>query len=197
MASVKLINQIMDIIDPGAAALRKKSKDLEDMSKKELEDLNGLREDVEAIIEAVEDHQATTMRLLVVGQIQYDGSEEVYTVALGPYGARGVLSDPEKFKKAAEASTKAHEAGGRLAWDTKTQRGKGKYMVVPVFRTPRDAWDFYRDGDAVRDDVEEIVEAVPYEIVPPCTCGLRPGSGHQAVMGIKVEHKCHRHVKEE
>lgn len=186
MASVKLVKTIKAIIDP-------EWQTLDDVEAKALED------DVLDIIEAVEEHQGSTQRLLVVGQIQYDGSEEVHTVALGPFGARGVLDTPDKFKKAAEASTAAHEKGGRLAWDTKTGRGSGRYMVVPLFRTPVDAWNFYRSSGGVGPDV--IVRNIEAsirgpqleEILPACTCGVRPESGHQSVMGVPVTRKCYRH----
>jgi len=188
MASVKLVKQIAAVIDPKTAEYEKIK--LFDRTDEQSRDLSDLYADCEEIIELVEDHQATTRRLLVVGQIRYDGSETLHTVALGPYGARGVLSDDEKFRKAAEASTAAHEAGGRLAWDTRTGKGKGRYMVVPIFRTPRDAWDFYRASSDVSEDelteqIEVAIEREPYEIVPACICGHRSKS------------KCYRHNKEQ
>ncbi len=187
MASVKLVKQIAAVIDPKTAEYEKIK--LFDRTDEQSRDLSDLYADCEEIIELVEEHQASTRRLLVVGQIQYDGSSEVYTVALGPYGARGVLSDDEKFHKAAEASTAVHEAGGRLAWDTKTRTGKGRYMVVPLFRTPVDAWNFYRSSSDVSEDeltgqIEVALEGDPYEIVPACICGHRSKS------------KCYRHNKE-
>jgi hypothetical protein len=63
-------------------------------------------------------------------------------------------------------------------------------MVVPIFRTPRDAWDFYRaDSDVSEDEltgqIEVAIEREPYEIVPACICGHRSKS------------KCYRHNKEQ
>lgn len=188
MASVKLVKTIKAIIDPGWQEL-------------EGDEAQDLEEDVLDIIEAVEEHQSSTQRLLVVGQIQYADQEEVYTVALGPFGARGKLDTPEKFKKAAEASTAAHEKGGRLAWDVKTGRGQGRYMVVPLFRTPMDAWNFYRASDPVDHDViVQNIEAsirgpILDEIFPACVCGVRPSSGHKTVQGVPVTRKCYRHME--
>lgn len=190
MASIKLVKAIKAIIDPGWQEL-------------EGDEAQALEEDVLDIIEAVEEHQGSTQRLLVVGQIQYADQEEVYTVALGPFGARGKLDTPEKFKKAAEDSTAAHEKGGRLAWDTKTGRGKGRYMVVPLFRTPMDAWNFYRassdiDPDELTENIQQAVTASIRgtemdQILPSCTCGVKPESGHRVVQGVRVTRKCFRH----
>lgn len=201
MASKKLVKAIMEIIAPDVAELLKIKEAAR--TDEQAEALADVEEDILDVIEAVEEHQATTMRLLVVGQVRYDGSEELHTVALGPYGARGTLSDQDKFKKAAEASTRAHDQGGRLAWDVRTGRGKGRYMVVPLLRTPRDAWDFYRAGSGVGDDeLEPVVQNIEAsirgsildEILPACTCGVRPESGHQSVQGVRVTRKCYRHV---
>lgn len=190
MASKVLLKKIMALIEPG--------RDLKSLSKEEFEELEA---DALEILETVEDHQATTQRIIVVGQIQYKDDEEPFTVALGPYSARGVLSDPEKFKRAAESHTAAHENGGKLAWDTRTGRGRGRYMVVPVLRTARDAWDFYRGAGVVDlDELDLIINNFtnamnddPVEILPSCTCGLRASSGHQSVMGVPVTRKCYRH----
>lgn len=199
MASLKLVRALAEELDPEMAELFKiKAKD---RTRQQTDDLQRLIEDMEVVVDIVEAHQAETQRLLVVGQIQYDGSEEVYTVALGPFGARGKLDTPEKFKKAAEDSTAAHEKGGRLAWDVKTGRGQGRYMVVPLFRTPRDAWDFYRasddiDPDVIAQNIEASIRGPALdEIYPACVCGVRPESGHQSVMGVKVTRKCYRHLE--
>lgn len=193
MASKVLLKKIMALIEPG--------KDLKSLSEEEFEELEA---DALEILETVEEHQATSQRIIVVGQVQYKDDETPFTVALGPYSARGVLSDPEKFKKAAQDHTAAHENGGKLAWDTRTGRGRGRYMVVPVFRSARDAWDFYRgSGDLGDDELEVITESItasldydPVEILPSCTCGLRASSGHQSVMGVPVTRKCYRHKME-
>lgn len=188
MASKKLMKAIMEILEP---------EGWDDLSPEELEDFE---DDVIDIIEAVEAHQAETLRLLVVGQIQHDGSDKVHTVALGPYGARGKLDTMEKFNKAAQGSTAAHDQGGKLAWDARTGKGKGRYMVVPLLRTPRDAWDLYRTDSSINPDAvaENIVQSFGIanpDVVPSCTCGVRPESGHQNVMGIPVTRKCFRHME--
>lgn len=186
--SVKLVKSLMTVIDP----------DWKELGTDQLAEFEGLINDV---IDAVEEHQATTQRLLVVGQIQHDGSEDVHTVALGPFGARGTLSDPAKFRKAAESSTAAHTSGGKLAWDVKTSKGRGKYMIVPLLKTPRDAWDFYR-GTSDEDLPEELVKGIEAsirgpilnEILPTCVCGVRATSGYANVQGVPVTRKCFRHL---
>lgn len=204
MASKTLIKKIMQILAPDVADYLKIKA--ADRTPEQVEDLEDLEEDILDVLEAIEEHESTSKRLIVVGQIQHKDSEELHTVALGPYGARGVLSDEEKFRKAAEASTAAHDAGGKLAWDTRTGQGQGRYMVVPVFRTPRDAWDFYRtssdiDSDELVEHVEQMIEdsirgPVMNDVMPACVCGVRASSGHQSVQGVPVTRKCYRHLGE-
>ena len=104
----------------------------------------------EACIQALDDIRAKTHRLAVVGQIRYGPQEATHTVVLGPFSARGILDTQEKFKRATEGGTAAREAGQHLAWDSKTGTGEGRFMLVPAFFKPRDAWDFHR-GPAKRD----------------------------------------------
>lgn len=156
------------------------------------------------ILDAVERLQGEARRIITVGQIYYDGSEKPYTVALGPYSARGKLDTPEKWEKAAGGHTASREDGGRLAWDTSTKLGKGRFMVVPILRSARDAWDFFRGSEL--EPVAEILAGSPdnpifetsirgdsVDVGPVCTCGLRESSGHQNVMGVKVTKGCMRH----
>ncbi len=126
----------------------------------------------EELIEVVEEFHANAERLLVVGQVQPEGDESLYTVALGPFTARGTLDTEAKWDKAAKESTKAHEAGGKLAWHTTSKKGRGRYMVVPIFKSPRDVWDTF-GGGAVKEEVTEYVEATNDPIVPVCSCGNR------------------------
>lgn len=98
----------------------------------------------ELAIQALDDCRGRTHRIAVVGQIQYGPQEPTYTVALGPFSSRGHLDSPEKFRQATQGGTAARDAGRYLAWDTKTGTGKGRFMLVPVFRSARDAWDFHR-----------------------------------------------------
>jgi hypothetical protein len=101
----------------------------------------------ELAIQALDDLRARTHRLAVVGQLQFTEAQETHTVILGPFSSRGVLDGPDKFAKATQGGTAAREAGQHLAWDTKTGTGHGRFMLVPAFRSPRDAWDFFRpDG---------------------------------------------------
>lgn len=158
----------------------------------------------EQILETVERLQGEARRIITVGQIYYDGSEKPYTVALGPYSARGNLDSLEKWNKAAEGHTKSRDDGGKLAWDTSTKLGKGRFMVVPILRSARDAWDFFRGSEL--EPVAEILAGSPenpifetsirgtsVDVGPVCICGLRESSGHQSVMGVKVTKGCPRH----
>ncbi|MFJ2176436.1 hypothetical protein ACIOHE_26535 [Streptomyces sp. NPDC087851] len=126
----------------------------------------------EAVIEALDDVRSRTHRLAVVGQIGYGAQGTTHTVVLGPFSARGVLDSPEKFERATEAGTAARTAGQGLAWDARTGLGKGRFMLAPIFFRPRDAWDFFRGAGPAAEAVAEVVESLPREIGPVCSCGL-------------------------
>ncbi|UQA91671.1 hypothetical protein [Streptomyces halobius] len=102
-------------------------------------------EEVAALaIEALDETRSRSHRLAVVGQIRFGPQEMTHTVILGPFSSRGVLDNREKFLKAVQGGTAARDAGQHLAWDAKTGTGTGRFMLVPAFTKPRDAWDFYR-----------------------------------------------------
>ncbi|MFC5799149.1 hypothetical protein [Streptomyces formicae] len=93
-------------------------------------------------------------------------------MVLGPFSARGILDSQEKFERAIQGGTAARELGQHLAWDSKTGRGRGRFMLAPAFFKPRDAWDFYR-GTGPAEAVAEVIEHLPRDIVPACTCGMK------------------------
>lgn len=119
------------------------------------------------------DKDSQTRRLAVVGQISYGPQEPTHTVVLGPFSARGILDSEEKFQRATEGGTAAREVGQHLAWDSKTNRGRGRFMLAPAFMKPRDAWDFYRGADPAQHIVQALTESRPLHLGPVCTCGLQ------------------------
>lgn len=149
----------------------------------------------ELCIDALDEARGRTHRLLVVGQIQHhEAPGNHHTVALGPFSARGVLDSPEKFERATGGGSAAREAGRGLAWDSKTGKGKGRFMLVPCFRTSRDAYDFFRESGPSKPEWREIGDAISRDIEPACSCGLTktfpcPQCGRES------EHYCHRHSK--
>ena len=123
--------------------------------------------------DALDDIRARTHRLAVVGQIQYGPQEATHTVVLGPFTARGILDTPEKFQAAVQGGTAAREVGQHLAWDSKTGKGAGRFMLAPVFWKPRDAWDFYRGAGPAPVIAQALSDIPPKTIKPVCICGLR------------------------
>lgn len=109
--------------------------------------LRTAEEIAELCIDAIDEVRARTRRLAVVGQIQFRPQEETHTVILGPFSCRGVLDHPDKLRKAVEGGSAARTAGQGLAWDPKTQTGRGRFMLAPAFMRPRDAWDFHREEE--------------------------------------------------
>jgi len=131
-------------------------------------------EEVAALaIQALDDVRSRTHRLAVVGQIQYGPQEETHTVVLGPFSSPLLLDSEEKFRAVLERPcTDAREPAEGLAWDPASKRGRGRFMLAPVFLRPRDAWDFYR-GDTIAEEVVHAVTALPRSITPACLCGLK------------------------
>lgn len=124
------------------------------------------------ILEYIDEKRTQTHRLAVVGQIQ-GPQGTTHTVVLGPFRSPLPLTSEERFRAVLERPcTDAREAGERLAWDIKTGRGRGRFMLAPAFVKPSDAWDFYR-GVGPAEDVAEVIEAIPREVGPVCVCGLK------------------------
>lgn len=136
------------------------------------------------------DGDSQARRLAVVGQIQPRPQDPAYTVILGPFHARGTLDSHEKFLRAVGGNVAARESGEHLAWDYKTKKGRGRFMLAPAFMKPRDAWDFWR-GSGPADEVAEVIEAIPAEILPACCCGMKPRPCLHC--GQPAGHYCHRH----
>lgn len=148
-------------------------------------------------IEALDAVRAKSHRLLVVGQIEYhEAPGTTHTVALGPFSARDTLDTPEKFLKATESGSAAREAGQGLAWDSKTGKSRGRFMLVPAFRTGRDAWNYFRDSFGVISEPETWAEIADNAagIEPVCVCGLIKTFDCR-FCGNQVEHYCQRHDK--
>jgi hypothetical protein len=111
------------------------------------------------VIDALDDLRSTTHRLAVVGQIRYGPQEDRHTVVLGPFRSPLLLRDEQRFEEAlTRPCTAARDAGRHLAWDSKTGRGEGRFMLAPAFLKPRDAWDFYRPD--MRADMQHITESI-------------------------------------
>ena len=148
-----------------------------------------------AAIQALDDVRSRTHRLAVVGQIQYGPQEETHMVVLGPFSSPLILDNEEKFRAVlARACVDAREPAEGLAWDPATKRGRGRYMLAPMFLKPRDAWDFYR-GDTVAQEVVEAVAALPRSIQPACLCGLKHRPACR-FCGRAVENTCPLHEPE-
>lgn len=147
------------------------------------------------VLDAIDDRRAKTHRLAVVGQIRYGPQETTHTVVLGPFSARGILDTPEKFERAAQGGTAARDAGEGLAWDTKTGKGQGRFMLAPAFFKPRDAWDFYR-GAGPAEAVAEVAAMIPRVIGPVCLCGLKTAALRCRFCGMDMQHHCPLHERD-
>lgn len=155
-----------------------------------------LEDMAEALADLAEAHYTKTHRIMVVGQISHDGTEKPETVALGPFSARGHLDSREKWEKALSGPVGARKAGEKLAWDVKTGKGRGRYMLVPVFPDPRSAWEFFRPheiAEEVKEGFEISIRGLSADVGPVCICGIRDSSGHSQVQGIAVTRGCPRH----
>ncbi len=124
-------------------------------------------------IDELDDLRSTTHRLAVVGQISHGPQEAVHTVVLGPFRAPLLLRDEQRFRDAlARPCTAAREAGQHLAWDSKTGKGKGRFMLVPAFMKPREAWDFFREKETTETAFQAVERLAPH-LGPVCACGMK------------------------
>lgn len=135
----------------------------------------------EKVIDAYEAEQARTHNMIILGHFRLNESES-YVAAVGPLSTR--------------APARAREIGQRFAWDYKTRRGTGKFVLVPLIRNPNEAWDEARNMQ-----VETVREAAtrgalssdPYG--PACTCGL-PEHPRYNSLGDEAQLSCPRHPEE-
>jgi hypothetical protein len=105
------------------------------------------------------DRDTAVRRLAVVGQLSFGPQEQTHTVVLGPFYAPHKLSTEEKFREAvAKPCAPARDAGRHLAWDYKTGRSQGRFMLAPAFMKANEAWDFYRPD--MRPDMQHITESI-------------------------------------
>lgn len=80
----------------------------------------------ERAIDAYEAAQAKTHNLIVLGHFRVD-DDTSYVAAVGPLSTR--------------ATAAARGLGERFAWDYKTRKGTGKFVLVPLIRNVNEAWD--------------------------------------------------------
>lgn len=83
----------------------------------------------EKAIQAYEEQLAKTHNLIVLGHFRLNETES-YVAAVGPLSTR--------------ATARARGVGERFAWDYKTRKGAGKFVLVPLIRNPNEAWDDLR-----------------------------------------------------
>lgn len=84
---------------------------------------------VDTVISSYEEIQAKAYNLIVLGHFRLD-DDTSYVAAVGPLSTR--------------AKMRAKEVGERFAWDYKSRRGTGKFVLVPLIRNPAEAWDDVR-----------------------------------------------------
>lgn len=163
----------------------------------------------ELAIAALDDVRARSHRMLVVGQIRFQAQEATHTVALGPFTSRGILDSQEKFSRAVQGGVAARTVGQQLAWDVKTGTGAGRFMLVPAFMRPRDAWDFFRP-EKVDEEAKQLTSKMLLEggwreakgaaelkaDLDTWSAGLwaeQSPSEPACTHGLKHEPRCHRH----
>lgn len=158
-------------------------------------------------IDALDEIRARTHRLAVVGQIAFpEAPETAHTVVLGPFSTRGVLDTQGKFLKALGGGSAARTAGQELAWDHKTGKGRGRFMLAPAFLRPRAAWDFYRPAEPdvparfawIAKSIQRWEAGGSREaaVKPVCHCGTRERE-HQTSAGPVATGPCPVHGRRE
>lgn len=126
----------------------------------------------EMAISSYEEMRAKTHNMIVLGHFRLDDDDTSYVAAVGPLSTKAVAS--------------ARAIGERFAWDWRTKRGHGRYVLVPLVRDPNAAWDAARAEQvrAITDHLDlDHVEgegntyyatgSSPYQRTPACVCGTR------------------------
>jgi hypothetical protein len=86
---------------------------------------------VEAMVSSYEDIQARSYNMIILGEFRPAvGEGPAWLAAVGPLSTRAVQ--------------RARDVGERFAWDYRNRRGTGRFMLVPLVRDPREAWDATR-----------------------------------------------------
>lgn len=177
---------------PTAGELKKIAKviaDLlarEDNSERTAEELAA--EISEAAISTYEDIKAKTHNLIVLGHFRLD-DDTSYVAAVGPLSTRAAVA--------------ARNIGERFAWDWRTKRGTGKFVLVPLIRDTNAAWDAARAASSVETEQlaigQTLEDALSIHVDdqlsrkygPVCVCGLperprRNSLGDLAALGCPV-----------
>lgn len=94
-------------------------------------------------IEVYEEIQAKSYNLVVLGHFT-TGDGEYHVAAVGPLSTRAV--------------SRARGIGERFAWDYKTRKGTGKFVLVPLVRNPNEAWDEARQEELA--EFEKHLESI-------------------------------------
>jgi hypothetical protein len=119
------------------------------------------REVTETVVSAYEEIQSKAYNLIILGHFRISETES-FAAAVGPLSTR--------------APMRARGMGERFAWDYKTRKGTGKYVLVPLVRNPNEAWDEVRaqQVQALKDGpLRGALSLDPYG--PACVCGLDRG----------------------
>lgn len=125
----------------------------------------------EAAISLYEEMRSKTHNMIVLGHFRLE-DDSSFVAAVGPVSTR--------------APAAARSIGEKFAWDWRTKRGTGHYVLVPLVRDPNEAWDTAR-SEQVRSITDHLdldhVEgegntyfatgSSPYQRHPACVCGTR------------------------
>lgn len=156
------LNKIKSAVAKAAADLLARETNAESTAESVAEEL--AETVTEAMVLAYDEIQAKSYNTVVVGHFRLE-SDQSYAAAVGPLSTR--------------AHMRAKAMGERFAWDYKSRRGTGKYVVLPLIRDPNDAWDHLRAEQVPPPDVREGLQRA-YSLSldpfgPTCICGLNGG----------------------
>lgn len=125
---------------------------------------------VETVLDTYEEIQAKSYNLIVLGHFT-PGGDNSYIAAIGPLSSR--------------APQRARSVGEHFAWDYKTRRGTGKFMLVPLVRSPNEVWDEVRRGE-LAEYVHHLSSVTP-EIGAPSYEPMRLGLSDEARSRITAD----------
>lgn len=159
--SAKLVKKIVELL--------KEMYDFPDMTDDQW------KEDASSVLGLIEEEQAAEKKAVVVGQVLYTGAQAPVTVALGPFGQRAVKA--------------AQDAAGKLVYNPMQKTVQGRYMIVPLYKSPQLVFNEFGKGLVSEEQAERLVHDMAdatwhISDTPACMCGLRSAT------------HCYRHNKD-
>lgn len=142
------LSKIKTAVAQAAAALLARESNADITAEDLAEDISEAMTDT--MVGMYEVFEEKRCNLVVLGHFRLE-DDTSYVAAVGPLSTN--------------APARARAVGERFAWDYKTRRGTGRYVLVPLIRDPHKAWDHIRKDlrppEAVQESLKRMGSITP------------------------------------